>query len=131
LLADLSSRKEKGQSREEKKSRIRKHNGEEKKKSGAMKKKKTNKNDYAMKLCLCGEMRVCRDEDPVFRIEHVPYVGDRVTCQEGEKRDHFFEFDVQRVGEPRRDGDGVFGVPLVAEVIIVDDDGFPEISSEK
>ena len=72
---------------------------------------------------------MCGDEDPVFRVEDVAYVGDRVTCQVSEEGNHFFEFHVQGVGEPGGDGDGVFGMPLVAEVIIIDDDGFPEISS--
>jgi hypothetical protein len=80
---------------------------------------------------VCEKSGVGGDEESVVRVEDVAYVGYRVACEVAEQGDHFFEFDVQGVGEPGGDGDGVFGMPLVAEVIIIDDDCFSEISSEE
>ena len=53
-----------------------------------------------MNLCKGWLRGVGLDEESVVRIEDIADVGHGVTCEVGEQGDHFFEFDVQGVGEP-------------------------------
>jgi hypothetical protein len=60
--------------------------------------------------------------------QNVSYIFDIVARQVFEKGNHCQQFYVEMVFEPRGDGDGVFGMPLITLGIVIDDDAFLEIS---